>query len=238
MAVFRVNANKNYTIMSNVHFRDKSLSLKAKGLLSQMLSLPENWDYTVAGLCAINKESKSAIQAALKELEDSGYLIRTRTQDDKGRFDYVYDIYEKPRHGEPRPENRLTDNPCTENPPQYNTNNKLLNNKILKDKVNKERVGVAKNNASNVINNNVERVSASRFSRPTLEEVKAYCEERGNGIDPEHFIDYYEANGWKVGKNSMKDWKAAVRNWEKRDGGFSPKKPKEEPEDNAWWADL
>lgn len=116
--------------------------------------------------------------------------------------------------------------------------NKYINNK--EENNNKKRVSVTKNRASNVMNDNVEkeRESASRFARPSLEEVKAYCEERGNSIDPEHFIDYYEANGWKVGKNSMKDWKAAVRNWEKRDGGFSPKKPKEEPEDNAWWADL
>lgn len=73
-----------------------------------------------------------------------------------------------------------------------------------------------------------ERVSASRFSRPSLEEVKAYCEERGNSVDPEHFIDYYEANGWKVGKNSMKDWRAAVRNWEKRDNSFN-RKPEKKP---------
>ena len=69
MAVFRVNKNKNYTVMSNYHLRDKNLSLKAKGLLSLMLSLPEDWDYTVRGLSAINKESLGAIQSALKELE-------------------------------------------------------------------------------------------------------------------------------------------------------------------------
>lgn len=205
MSVFRVNKTKDYTVISNFHFKDKALSLKAKGLLSQMLSLPDDWDYTVAGLCSINKESKSAIQAALKELEDAGYLIRTRTQDGKGRFDYIYDIYEKPRHGEPRTENRFTENRRTENQPLLNTNNKILKDKILKDKVSKERV------------------SASRFARPSLEEVKAYCEERKNKIDPEHFIDYYEANGWKVGKSSMKDWKAAVRNWERKSGQFPEK---------------
>ena len=186
-----------------------------------MLSLPNDWDYTVAGLCSINKESKSAIQSALKELEEYGYLVRTRTKDEKGQFDYIYDIFEQPRHGDPRPENQVTENPRTENVPQLNTNNKILNNKILKDKVNKERDG------------------ASRFARPSLEEVREYCEERGNSVDPEHFIDYYEANGWKVGKNSMKDWKAAVRNWEKRDGGFPPKKKKENEEiKKAWWAEL
>ena len=67
MALFRVNKNKNYTVMANYHLRDKNLSLKAKGLLSQMLSLPDDWDYTVNGLCAINKESVSAMQTTLKE---------------------------------------------------------------------------------------------------------------------------------------------------------------------------
>ena len=68
------------------------------------------------------------------------------------------------------------------------------------------------------------RKTASRFTPPTLEEVKAYCIERGNNVDAERFIDYYTANGWKVGKNSMKDWKAAVRTWERSDRGNTPKK--------------
>lgn len=138
MSVFRVNATKNYTVMSNIHFRDKRLSLKAKGLLSQMLSLPDSWDYTVAGLVSINKESKAAIQSTLKELEECGYLVRTRTKNERGQFDYIYDIYEKPCHGKPQTENQFTDNPCTENVPQLNTNNEILNNKLLKDKTNKD----------------------------------------------------------------------------------------------------
>lgn len=117
MAVFRVNKNKNYTVMSNHHLRDNNLSLKAKGLLSQMLSLPDDWDYTVRGLCAINKESKTTIQNILKELEHFGYLCRTRTQNKKGQFEYIYDIYENPCTEEPRPEK-----PCTVNQPQLNTN--------------------------------------------------------------------------------------------------------------------
>ena len=68
MGVFRVEKNANYTVMSNYHLRDKSLSLKAKGLLSQMLSLPEDWDYTLSGLASINKEGKDAIRSAVKEL--------------------------------------------------------------------------------------------------------------------------------------------------------------------------
>lgn len=140
MSVIRVNKTKDYTVMSNYHFRDKRLSLKAKGLLSEMLSLPNNWDYTVMGLVSLNKESKSAIQSTLKELEDCGYLIRTRTQDQKGQFDYIYDIYENPVTEKPQTENQVTDNPCTENQPQYNTNIINTNNKVSKDKISNKEI--------------------------------------------------------------------------------------------------
>ena len=92
MAVFRVERNTGYTVMSNHHLRNKELSLKAKGLLSQMLSLPEDWDYTLAGLSFINREKIDAIREAVKELERAGYIVRSRERDEKGRLrgaDYV-----------------------------------------------------------------------------------------------------------------------------------------------------
>ena len=98
MAVFRVERTHNYTVMSNHHLRDKGLSLKAKGLLSQMLSLPEDWDYTLAGLAKINAEGRDAIRAAVQELERAGYIRRSRVRDDKGCLrgtEYV--IYERPQ---------------------------------------------------------------------------------------------------------------------------------------------
>lgn len=137
MSVIRVNKTSDFTVMSNYHFRDKSLSLKAKGLLSQMLSLPENWDYTISGLASINKENKTAIQSALHELENGGYLVRTRTQDESGRFDYIYDIYEKPRTENLCTENQHTESPCTENKPLLNTNKTNTYKQITKG-LNKE----------------------------------------------------------------------------------------------------
>lgn len=217
MSVIRVNKTKDFTVMSNHHFRDKRLSLKAKGLLSEMLSLPEDWDYTVAGLVFINKESKSSIQSTLKELEETGYLARTRTQNELGQFDYIYDIYEKPSHGEPQTENQFTDNPCTENQPQYNTKVENTDDKVLKNKVSK-----------------IERTKCPRFVRPTVEEVQAYCQERGNSVNAERFVDFYTANGWKVGKNPMKDWKASVRTWEKRDNESKPKHKVPSNYDLSW----
>ena len=86
MAVFRVERNKGYTVMSNHHLRNKELSLKAKGLLSQMLSLPEDWDYTLKGLSLINREKIDAIREAIKELERAGYIVRSRERDEKECF--------------------------------------------------------------------------------------------------------------------------------------------------------
>lgn len=138
MSVIRVNNTKGFTVMSNYHFQDKEISLKAKGLLGLMLSLPSNWDYSINGLVAIVKENKAAVQSALKELEEHKYLKRTRVQDETGRFDYVYDIYEKPYDKLPWTENRCTDiqcteNRCTENQPQINTNKQNTNKQNTKE---------------------------------------------------------------------------------------------------------
>ena len=123
MAVFRVERNKGYTVMSNHHLRNKELSLKAKGLLSQMLSLPEDWDYTLAGLSFINREKIDAIREAVKELERAGYIVRSRERDEKGRLrgaDYV--IFEQPQTPPvsdlPTLENPTLDNPTLEKPTQ------------------------------------------------------------------------------------------------------------------------
>lgn len=116
MAYFRVNKNRNYTVMSNHHLRDRNLSLRAIGLLSKMLSLPDDWDYSVPGLVAICQESKNIIQGALKELEKNGYLVRTMTRDSSGHIGYNYDVYEQPQHTLPRPEKPFTVEPCTVSP--------------------------------------------------------------------------------------------------------------------------
>ena len=114
MAVFRVERNRGYTVMSNHHLRNRGLTLKAKGLLSQMLSLPDNWDYTLAGLSHINREKIDAIREAVRELEKAGYIVRSRERDEKGRLrgaDYI--IYEQPQ-------TPVLDLPTLENPTQLN----------------------------------------------------------------------------------------------------------------------
>ena len=141
MAVFRVERNTGYTVMSNHHLRNKELSLKAKGLLSQMLSLPEDWDYTLSGLSYINREKIDAIREAVRELERAGYIKRSRERDSKGRLrgaDYV--IYEQSQPSDegaasadrqppisemptlelPTLENPMLEKPTLENPTQLN----------------------------------------------------------------------------------------------------------------------
>ena len=138
MAVYRVNKNRGYTVMANYHLRDKTLSLKAVGLLSKMLSFNDGWQFSTKGLSMICKEGPDAVLAALRELEDHGYLVRHRQQDSKGRMsNTVFEIYEQPQpvspHREkpdvdnPDMENPHMENPHGENPAQLNTNQVITN---------------------------------------------------------------------------------------------------------------
>ena len=117
MAVFRVQKTQNYTIMSNHHLNDKALSLKAKGLLSLMLSLPDNWDYTTRGLASICKEGVDGIRATVRELENAGYIIRRRVRDQSGQVRSMeYTVFEQPQ--KPEPENPVQAGPEREKPVQ------------------------------------------------------------------------------------------------------------------------
>lgn len=117
MPVFRVERTHDYTVMSNFHLKDKRLSLKAKGLLSQMLSLPDDWDYTLSGLCFINRESKDAIRSAINELERAGYIRRRQTTDATGKFgSNEYSIYERPITDSPSLGSPSSEKPTTEKP--------------------------------------------------------------------------------------------------------------------------
>ena len=212
MSKIRVNKTKNYTVISNYHFKDKRISLKAKGLLSQMLSLPDNWNYTIEGLVSINKESKDAIKSALDELKNNDYLVITKlmpSETKTGRIEYVYDIYETPKQeGEKQGvEFQGVEFQGVENHTQLNIYNKDTNNKI---------------------NNNIKSIKRIIFKKPTIEEIKEYCSERSNGINAEAFYDFYESKDWYVGKNKMKDWKACIRTWEKRNKSKEEKLPE-------WW---
>lgn len=137
MSIMRVHKTKNFTVMSNHHFREKGMSLKAKGLLSLMLSLPDDWNYSISGLVTLSKDGKDSVMSALNELEKFGYLKRTRLTNSKGQFQGVeYDIYEQPQPQTPVSEEQNEgkqneEKSHAENPPQLNT--KLTNNEFNKE---------------------------------------------------------------------------------------------------------
>lgn len=123
MPIIKVEKNENYTVMSNYHLEDRNLSLKAKGLMSFVLSLPDDWDYSIKGLCSMLKEGKDAIASVLNELEKYEYLERRRIRDEDGKYDKVeYYFYEIPKPEYLKQEKPNTGNPDTDNPPQLNTN--------------------------------------------------------------------------------------------------------------------
>ena len=126
MSVVRVHKNANFTVMSNHHFKEKKMSLKAKGMLSLMLSLPDDWDYTVAGLVTLSSDGKDGVNTALRELEKFGYLTRKRMTNSKGQFAGMeYNIFEQPQENpiaeKPMQENSTQEIPMQEKQPQLNT---------------------------------------------------------------------------------------------------------------------
>ena len=119
MAVFRIDKTRDYTVMSNHHLRNTELSLKAKGLLSLMLSLPENWDYTTKGLAAICKDGIDSISSCIRELEKHGYIIRERMRNEKGQLTTIeYTILEQPKSTPPEQEKPVQENPVLDIPAQ------------------------------------------------------------------------------------------------------------------------
>jgi len=211
MAVIRVNKSKNFTTMSNFHFRDMNLSLKAKGLLSQMFSLPDNWDYSAEGLTKICKESISAINSTLAELKKYGYLVIEKkfpNETKSGRIEYIYQIYETPQGIEKQGiekqgiekqgiEKQGVEILGIENRIQYNTNKQITNNQLT----NKQ------------ITNNI--CAKKKFTPPTYEEVLAYAEQRKRTDLARKFFDYYTVGNWIDGKGlNVKNWKQKFITWE------------------------
>lgn len=139
MSIFRVNKNNNYTVMSNNHFKEKYMSLKAKGLLSLMLSLPDNWDYSIEGLTKLSKDGDTSVRNALKELEEFGYLCRKRIYENGKIIDWEYNIFEYPQ----QQENLVVDNQHVDNQVVENNDNKYTNKSNTKEL-----------NKSIIINNN------------------------------------------------------------------------------------
>ena len=220
MAVFRINKTGNFTVMSNTHLKEKAMSLKAKGLLSVMLSLPDEWDYSIEGLCAICKEKETAINSTLNELKQFRYLTVEKKRASNGLYEYEYSVFEHPQPeqpgvGFPGVDNPGLDVPGVENQGQSKT--KELNT----NKLNKEGLSV---NGNSVEVNEENPEIINKFIPPTVEQVAEYVATRTTKIDPEKFVNHYQSNGWMVGKTKMKDWKAAVRTWERNERDWNERK--------------
>ena len=202
MAIYR-NKTQQFTTVSQNIIRDDRLTLKDLGLLVRLLSLPDNWNFSERGLFAIfTQDGSTSIRTGLKNLERLGYLKREQKRE-KGKLAQIeWSIYDTPKlDKKPSTEKPRSENPITENQTQYNTNQSITDTSITK------------------------RESKARFTPPALEDVQAYCKERGNKVDAERFVDYYASKGWLVGKSKMKDWKAAVRNWERSEKAYNQDKP-------------
>lgn len=183
MSVIRVHKNKNFTVMSNVHLRDMDLSLKAKGLLSVMLSLPDNWNYSIAGLCSICKENETAIKSTIKELKERRYVIVDKkypNQTESKKYEYVYHIFE-----EPQPENQEVEKQGVENLPLDNlpVENHPLNKRTdisstdisSKDKTNTDGLNTKKAETLSNDNDEADTISLKK-SLPTSAKKKTKSE--------------------------------------------------------------
>lgn len=204
MAVMRVHKTKDYTVMSNTHFREREMSLKAKGLLSLMFSLPDTWDYSVAGLVAICKENETAINSTLKELKKFGYLSVTKlmpNQTKSGRIEYVYDIFETPIEKENLPEEKQeeekqgVENLGVEEPVQLNTNKSNTNKSNTNREIIKEIVEYLNSKAGTSYRpttaKTVEVIKARLNEGFTLEDFKTVIDKKTaewKGTDFEQYL--------------------------------------------------
>ena len=164
MSVVRVHKSKNFTVMSNYHFKEKGMSLKAKGLLSLMLSLPDTWNYSVSGLVTLSKDGKDSVMSALAELEKFRYLERERITNDKGQFAGIeYHIFEQPQKEKPIAANPIEENSALENPTAENRKQLNTNQSITKS---------IKNNTDelNIYYEELETILAT-ISYPSLEDM-------------------------------------------------------------------
>lgn len=200
MSVYRRHKRTDFSVIDNHVFKDKDLSLKAKGLLATILSLPDDWKYSIEGLTSLSNDGTTSVTSALNELIQRGYIIRSQSNDEYGRFNgYIYDIYEKPQ--EPCSENPITDDTITENQQVLNTN--ISNTKVL----NTKELDISPISPTKKPN---------RFVPPTLDDIKAYCQERNSCVDPNVFYDYFTTGGWKDSEGKpVKNWKQKLITWEK-----------------------
>lgn len=210
MAIWRHKHEQSFTVLPNSLLRDPRLRLRDVGLLCYMLSLPEDWDFSVHGMkTVLTQDGETMVKTSLKNLEQCGYLRRRYERTGQGVFrKFYWDITdipdcfsedspldEKPLVDKPLVDKPLVDRPLADNRPQTkNILNKEQNNK---ETTNKEK--------------------SDKENPPTQEEIMLYFSQMGFTMDPVRFRDYYEALGWEIKGSPIRDWKALARNWQRLD---------------------
>ena len=220
LTTIKVEKNQNYTIMSNWHLRDKELSLKAKGLMSYMLSLPPEWDFSVVGFASCLAESKNTISKILNELIDKGYMERKQERQGKLFSGYSYILHELSCR-----KNWDTKNWCPKNEAQINT--KEINTKEIN------------------IGGKAPRGTKKDFVPPTLEDIRAYITEKVEAgkteyknVDVNTFFDYYNEADWHMSNGrKIKSWKQCLVTWASREWNKKQEQPKKEEVKRPIYAD-
>ena len=228
--MFVHSSSGSFTTMRNYHLRDTSISLKACGLLSKMLSLPPDWNFTIEGLASLTRDGRDSVNAAIKELKEHGYISTSPKYGTDGRFCGVrYDIYESPHPENPDTVSPDTEKPNTENPQVLNTN-KLITNELNTNEPEKKDI----NSVPSFISKEKED-KPKRFSgvNPSKEEVEAYIKERNYHISADEVIRYYTDRGrfpvWRLSNgNLVKDWKRCCGTfedgWKRRNKDYEDKR--------------
>ena len=225
MSVIRIEKNKNYTVISNYHLQEKDMSLKAKGLMSLMLSLPEKWDYSISGLVAICKENETSIKTALDELKKFGYLqvIKKNPNETKsGRFEYEYIVYEQKQESEKQGiENLGVEILGLENQVQLNTNNQITKKLIINNNIDSAVTEIFDYwNSKNIIKHSQltdDRIKAiQRCLKENSVDIIKECIDRYNKVITD--TEYYFDTKWTLveflkQKNAMNDFKDDGSKW-------------------------
>ena len=241
MPSLRKVKHSNFTVIDNCVFKDYRLSAKAKGILTQMLSLPDGWNYSISGLTTLFSDGESSIRSGLDELKAFGYLKINRLIDSKGKVvDWEYIIFEDPSMNSENPvvENPHVDNPVVGNQGQLNTNESSMYvsntyQYIYTDKEGKERdkekcrtcnsysmndtranddeVSISKSSSELSVPNSKK---STKFIPPTQEEVIDYCNQKSLSVDPYYFYSYYTEADWHDAKGRpVKNWKQRMITW-------------------------
>lgn len=187
----KVKVKNKYGTTPNHILNDPNISWKAKGLWGYIQSKPDDWDFSSVRMSKDTKDGIDGTQAGLKELQDSGYLKRSKYRDEKGKWGWEYELLEVAVREFPVMAKPVTEKPVTNK--ERNTKKELVKKNI------------------------VAKAPRELFIKPSIDEVKDFIKQNNYNVNANQWWNHYEAKGWLIGKNKMKDWKAAVRTWVKDD---------------------